>query len=129
MNFGKKRASCISPAGSAIKNQVVYTFHQDTPVLPPNMLESIQCAVCRTTQNGVLLGEDERISPLDALKGVTINAAYQYFEENIKGSLKPGKFANMIILDNDPLKVPYDEIGKIKILCTIREGEPIYIAK
>lgn len=129
VNFGKNRASCISPAGSAIEKGVTYTFHQDTPVLPPNMLESVQCAVCRTTQNGVLLGGEERISPFNALKGVTINAAYQYFEENIKGSLKPGKLANMIILDNDPLKVPHDEIGKIKVLCTIREGEPIYIAK
>lgn len=69
------------------------------------MLETIWCAVNRVTKNGMLLGEVERISPLDAIKAVTINGAYEYFEENTKGSIKEGKLADLIILDKNPLKV------------------------
>lgn len=68
------------------------------------MLETIWCAVNRQTKTGVLLGEDEKVSPLDALKAVTKNVAYQYFEEDIKGTLKEGKLADLVILDKNILK-------------------------
>lgn len=123
-NLGE-RAKHISPIRSAIKNNIMYTMHQDTPVIMPNMLETIWCSVKRITKNGVLL-DDEKISVLEALKGVTINAAYQYFEENRKGTLKEGKLADMIILDQNPLEVSIDEIKNIKILETIKEGNVIY---
>lgn len=83
-NFGMKRASTISPAKSALKSNILFTFHQDAPVISPNMLETIWCAVNRKTKTGVLLGGNERISAYEALKAVTINAAYQYFEEDKK---------------------------------------------
>lgn len=123
-NLGE-RAKKISPIHSAIQNNVVYTMHQDTPVITPNMLETIWCSVKRITKNGVLL-DDEKISVLEALKGVTINAAYQYFEEDKKGTLKEGKLADMIILDQNPLEVFIDEIKNIKVLETIKEGNSVY---
>lgn len=123
-NLGE-RAKHISPIKSAIKEDVIYTMHQDTPVIMPNMLETIWCSVKRITKNGALL-DDEKISVLEALKGVTINAAYQYFEENKKGTLKEGKLADMIILDKNPLKVSIDEIKEIQILETIKEGNIVY---
>ncbi|EPZ54555.1 amidohydrolase family protein [[Clostridium] sordellii ATCC 9714] len=86
------------------------------------------CAVNRVTKNGVLLGEAERISTLEALKAVTINSAYQYFEEDIKGSIKEGKLADLVILDKNPLKVNKMEIRNIKILETIKEGNTIFRA-
>ena len=55
----------------------------------------------------------------DALKGVTINAAYSYFEETEKGSIEEGKKAQFVILDKNPLEVPIDEIPNIKIVKTI----------
>ena len=61
------------------------------------MLETIWCAVNRRTRGGVLLGAEERIPVMEALKAVTINAAYQYSEENEKGSLRAGKQADMMI--------------------------------
>lgn len=125
-NFGEERAFNISPARTALENGVLYTFHQDSPVIMPNMLETVWCAVNRISKNGVIMGENQRLSPLDALKGVTINAAFQYSEENKKGSIKEGKLADLIILDNNPLKVDPMEIKNIKILETIKEGKTLY---
>ncbi len=125
-NFGMKRASKISPAGSSLKENALFTFHQDAPVIEPNMFETIWCAVTRKTKDGVELGKDEKISVLDAIKAVTINAAYQYFEENKKGSIKEGKFADLIILEKNPLKVDLKAIKNIKILETIKRGKTLY---
>lgn len=124
-NLGS-RANKISCVNSASKIDLPYTFHQDTPVIPPNMLESVWCAVKRKTKNGVILGADERITVYDALKAVTINGAYQYFEENSKGTIKEGKKADLIILDNNPCKVDIDEIKNIKIIETIKDGKTVY---
>ena len=125
-NFGYDRAKNISPVGTALKENVLFTFHQDAPVILPNMFETIWCAVKRQTKDGVLLNQDEGISVIDAIKAVTINAAYQYFEENKKGSIKEGKLANFIIVDKNPLKVNIDDLKSIKILETIKEGKTLF---
>lgn len=118
-NFGEKRASRISPVKEAVDNNMIFTLHQDSPIIKPNMLETIWCAVKRQTKSGKILGQDERISVYDALKGVTINAAYSYFEETKKGNIEEGKKAQFVILDKNPLEVPVDEIPNIKIIETI----------
>lgn len=118
-NFGEKRANRISPVKEAVDNNIIFTLHQDSPIIKPNMLETIWCAVKRQTKSGKILGQDERISVYDALKGVTINAAYSYFEETKKGSIEEGKKAQFVILDKNPLEVPIDEIPNIKIVKTI----------
>ena len=87
------------------------------------------CAVNRITKNGVQLGKEECIDVWDALKAVTIHAAYQYFEERKKGSLAVGKQADMIILDKDPTKVPKETIREIRVLQTIKDGETVYRLK
>ncbi|MGI6069411.1 MAG: amidohydrolase [Blautia sp.] len=125
-NFGPQRAAHISPAASAQKMGISYTFHQDAPVLAPNMLETIWCAVCRMTKSETLLGGDERISVWDALKAITINGAYQYFEEASKGTLSPGKKADLVILDRNPLTTPDAELRNIQVMETIKEGQTIY---
>lgn len=125
-NFGMERASRISLAKDALNKEILFTFHQDAPVIEPNMLETIWCAVNRITKNGVLLGADERIPAIEALKAVTKNAAYQYFEEDIKGTIKEGKLADLVILDKNILKVEPMEIKNIQVLETIKEGESIF---
>ena len=125
-NLGIERARKISPANSALKQEIPFTFHQDAPVIEPNMFETIWCAVKRKTKNGKILGEEERIPLIEAIKAVTINAAYQYFEENEKGSLNEGKLANFIIIDKNPFEVETDEIKNIQILETIKEGETLW---
>ena len=125
-NLGISRARKISCVNSSIKNNILFTFHQDSPVVKPDMLNTIWCAVKRKTKNNVTLGKNEKINVLDAIKAVTINSAKQYFEEDIKGSLKKGKLADMIILDKNPLKCDENEIKDIKILKTIKEGKVVY---
>lgn len=127
-NLGSERASRISPAKTTIAKGVTYTFHQDTPVIEPDMLETVWCAVNRITKSGSVLGDFERITPLEAFKGITINAAYQYFEEDKKGSIENGKLADFVILDKDPLKTDPLKIKDIRILETIKEGETLYKA-
>ena len=125
-NLGAERASAISPAGSALRQKIPFTLHQDSPVIPPDMLESVWCAAERRTQSGRLLGPEEKIPVLEALKAVTIHAAYQYFEENEKGSLKAGKRADLVILSADPLKRPPMELRSIQVLETIKDGTVLY---
>ena len=125
-NFGLRRAEHISPAGSALKLGIPFTFHQDAPVIKPDMLETVWCAANRRTREGRLLGGDERIPVLEALRAVTVNAARQYFEEETKGSLRPGKRADLVLLSADPLAVPAERIREIQVLETIKEGETIY---
>lgn len=108
-----------------MNNEMKFTFHQDAPVIEPNMFETIWCAVNRKTKNGKILGEEEKITVLEAIKAVTINAAYQYFEEDYKGSIKEGKLADLIIVDKNPLKVEKDDIRNIKVLETIKSGKTI----
>lgn len=128
-NFGQDRADNISPAGWALDLGLPFTFHQDSPVLMPDVLRTVWCAARRITKEGAALGEDQRISVYDALKAVTIHGAYQYFEEDWKGSIEEGKLADLVILDRDPLEVPLDEVKNIRVLATIKEGREVYRRK
>ena len=126
-NLGK-RAQNISPVKWSIDENIKYTFHQDTPVLLPNMWETIWCACKRQTKNGVILG-NQQISVIDAIKGVTKMAAYQYFEEDKKGTIATGKNADFIIIEENPLEIDIDKIKDIKILETIKNGKTLYKRK
>lgn len=126
-NLGYDRAKNISPVKSAIEKGVdKFTFHQDSPVIEPNMMETIWCAVNRKTKSGEILGQEQCISVFEALKAVTINSAYQYFEEDIKGSIKVGKNADFVILSDNPLECDKDKIGNIDVLYTIKSDKIIY---
>ncbi|MEE0547943.1 MAG: amidohydrolase [Peptococcaceae bacterium] len=128
-NLGPVRGPHISPVKDALDRGIIVNFHTDTPVTMPYMLHSIWAAVNRVTRGGQVLGADQRIDVWEAMKAVTINAAYSYFEENEKGSLKVGKKADLIILDQNPLTVDKMAIKDIKVLSSIKEGEVLYQAK
>ena len=105
---------------------IPFTFHQDSPVLMPDMLKTVWCATHRQTRNGVLLDQNECISTKEAIQAVTIHAAYQYHEENEKGTITTGKKADLVILDKNPLR---DDLKEINILETIKEGKTVYKMK
>lgn len=125
-NFGEKRGSHISPVKDALDRGITVNFHQDAPVTKPDMLHSIWCAVNRISRSGKVLGADQKISVFDAVKAATIGGAYQYFEENSKGSIKVGKRADLVILDQSPFDVDPMEIKNIKVLETIKDGKSLY---
>lgn len=124
--LGSERANKISPAASALRRGINFTLHQDPPVKMPNQILAIHNAVNRQTPKGRVLGEDQKISVLDAIRAVTINGAYQYFEEGIKGSLQKGKYADFVILDQNPLKVKENQIKNIHVLETIKQGKTVF---
>jgi hypothetical protein len=125
-SFGEQRAAGISPTGYAYGKGVIFTNHNDAPVVPPDMLRLAQTAVVRTTRSGFVLGPAERVSPYVALKAITEWAAYQYFEEKSKGTLEPGKLADLVILERDPLRVDPARLSSLKVVATIKEGRPIF---
>lgn len=124
--FGNERSQNISPIGWMLEKNMKFTLHQDSPVKLPNAIFAIHNAVNRKTRNGLLLGEKQRISVIDAIKAVTINCAYQNFEENMKGSIEVGKLADLVVLDQNPLNVNSENLKDIKIVKTIKEGNIIY---
>ncbi len=125
-NFGFERASAISPLCSALKKGIRFTLHQDAPVVSPDMLETIWCAAERRTKSGKILGEKERIGVLPALRAVTENAAYQYFEENTTGTLAAGKRENLVLLSGNPLRTPAEKLRDIVVERTIKDGETVF---
>lgn len=127
--FGPERASFISPANSALKAGIIFTIHHDAPVTPPDLITAVYAAVNRKTRSGRILGPNERITTLQALKAITINAAYQLQEEKIKGSIKEGKLADFVILDQNPLTMDPEKIRGLTVLETIKEDIPVYIRK
>lgn len=125
-NFGEQRALKISPARTAIDDGVNVTFHQDSPVIPPDMIETVWCAVNRVSKEGRTMGAPERVTPYEALKAVTIHAAYQYGEERDKGTIEAGKMADFVILSDNPLTAELSKIKKIRVLETIKCGKMLY---
>lgn len=125
-NFGFARGNHISPVADALRCGLSVNFHQDTPITPPNMLHSVWCAVNRLSREGQVIGADQKIGVYEALKAATINAAYVYGEEDTKGSIKAGKYADLVILDRNPMAVQPMEIREIQVLETIKKGTSVY---
>jgi predicted amidohydrolase YtcJ len=104
------------------------TIHTDSPVVLPHATRTMWSAVNRRTRSGFVLGADQRLTPLEALKALTIWSAYQHFEEDQKGSIEAGKLADFAILSDNPLTVDPATIRDIKVLETIKEGTTVYKA-
>ena len=124
--LGPERGKRISPLQSAVKRNMPFTLHNDTPVTPPNTIFEIHNAVNRTTRAGREIGKEYAVDVMEAIRAVTIYGAYQYFDEAIKGSLEVGKLADLVILDQNPLTVDPKLIKNIQVLETVKEGQTIY---
>ncbi len=122
---GPKRASRFMPINSAKKAGHRFTIHTDSPSSPIGVLREMRVAVTRKTRSGkYVLGPDEAITVDDAIKAVTINAAWQIFEEDTRGSLKVGKLADFTILSRNLKKIPPEEWKSVEIIGTYLSGEP-----
>lgn len=124
--FGEERAIRISPTRSASNLGINYTTHNDAPVVDPDIIRLIYNTVNRVTRSGQTLGEDQKATAYEALASVTKNAAYQYFEEDNKGSLEVGKLADLVILSANPLTIEPENINTIEVLKTYKEGQLVY---
>lgn len=126
--MGPERAARMSPSRSALDRGMRFSVHLDPPVVPMLPMLMVWSTVNRISSGGNVIGVEQRIEPMDALRAVTIDAAWQVFEEDNRGSLEPGKWADLIILSADPLADPLG-IKDIEVLETVVGGRTIYKAQ
>ncbi|WP_431237922.1 amidohydrolase [Mycolicibacterium aichiense] len=125
---GKAQADFLSPMRAAIDIGLHPTNHTDFVVTPLDQMFVVWTAVNRISRSGETIGADQRVTALEALKAITINAARQYREADTKGSLEVGKLADLVVLDDNPLTVDPIKIKDITVVETIKEGSTVYRA-
>ena len=124
--LGEERAARLDPCGSCVRMGIPFGLHVDSPVQPVDAIRSIHTAVNRTTTAGRILGPDQRISPLDALKAYTVNAAKCSARDHAVGTIAPGYYADFVQLSGNPLTVPPESIETLSVLKTISGGRIVY---
>jgi len=125
-NLGPERTNFLSPMKTALGMGIHCTNHTDFSVAPIDQLFTVWTAVNRISRSGKVIGADERVTPLQAMRAITIEGAYQISEEATKGSIEVGKLADLTVLSANPLKVDPMTIKDIKVLETIKEGRTVY---
>ena len=126
ISFGEERGNNTSPMGWALERDVDFTIHNDASVVPPHMMRLVSIAVNRKTRSGHILGPHQRLTVMQALHAVTLGGAYQYFEEDTKGSITVGKQADLVILDENPLTADPENLEFIPILETFSRGRSVF---
>ncbi|NCF20250.1 MAG: amidohydrolase family protein [Haliea sp.] len=123
--MGPERAAVISPARWAQQYGLRFSSHLDTPVTPMRPLQAVWSQVQRQTTGGDVLGEEQRIGVLEALRAVTIDAAWQVFQDDNRGSLEPGKYADLVVLSGNPVDDPMG-LRELQVERTLVGGATIY---
>lgn len=125
--LGKERAERVFPHQWYKKYKVIAPGNSDVPVVSGNPFLGIYGLVTRKTEGGLVLGEDQGITVIDALKAYTIDGAYSSFEEDILGSIKENKLADMIVLSENPLFIDPEELKDIEVEMTVFNGKVTFI--
>ncbi len=123
--LGPQRAAQISPSRWAQLQGLRFTSHLDTPVTPMLPLQAVWSQVYRITYGGAVLGQEQRIDVMAALRAVTIDAAWQVFQEDNRGSLEPGKYADLVVLSGSPLDNPL-AMRDLQVERTVIGGATVY---
>jgi predicted amidohydrolase YtcJ len=124
--LGPERAAYISPTRDVLDAGMIFSSHHDAPVANPDSMRVLGATVTRVTRSGEVLGPDQRVTPYEGLKAITIWPAYQHFEEKVKGSIEVGKQADFVILSADPLTIDPLTIADIRVLETINDGHTVF---
>jgi len=123
---GKERAKYVYPFKTMLEEGIKLVASSDSPTEAIDPLFGIQTAVSRVTASGKIFVPEERISVEQAIRMYTLDAAYASFEKYTKGSIEPGKLADLVVLSDDPLQVPTDKISEINVETTIVGGKIVY---
>lgn len=124
--YGPERMSMLHPTKTAQQMGIVYALHSDAPISPYPAMIRLGSTVTRKTKEGIVIGANQCIDAEDAIKAYTYGGAYTTFEEKKKGTLLPGNFADMVVLDQDPTAINPDKIRDIKVKTTILAGKIVY---
>ena len=127
-NFPVEVVDFISPLRSARAAGLTSSNHSDYSVTPLDTRFMLWTSMARVSPTGVVSGPDERVDAYAALQALTTGPAWQIFEEDRKGRIKPGLLADFVILDKNPLTTPVDGIKAIKVLETVKEGKSVWRA-
>ena len=128
--WGEERGNKVMAAATLAAAGMPFTFSHDAPISPePWIMPLVDAGVNRTLKDGRVVGADERVPPYLALKAVTAYAAWEIKEDTAKGTLEPGKLADLVILEANPLKVDPKTIKDIAVLETIKEGTTVFARK
>jgi predicted amidohydrolase YtcJ len=125
--LGPERGRNISPTGWALGRGMIFSSHHDAPVAFPDSMRVLSATVTRVARgSGEVVGPEQRVPPIVALKAMTLWAAYQHFEETTKGSIEPGKVADFVVLSENPIRIDQLRIAAIQVLETIKSGTSVY---
>jgi predicted amidohydrolase YtcJ len=125
---GPELAPNISPTGWFRQRGLIFTSHHDAPVAFPDSMRVLSATVTRVARgSGRVIGPEQRVDVMTALKAMTIWPAWQHFEEKDKGSLEVGKLADFVVLSADPTAVEPDTLSELKVLETIKEGNTVFL--
>lgn len=124
--IGETLAQGISPTRTALELGLPLTSHTDAPVALPNLMQVVWATVNRTSRSDSVIGPNERLTPLEAMKAVTLWGARQHFEEDQKGSIEVGKLADFVILSENPLTMEPSRLNEVQVLETIKEGQTVW---
>ena len=120
--LGPLRADNMVRSASVLRRGIPLSFHSDLPMGPADPLALAWCAVNRRTPSGRIAGPEQRISVHDALRAITIEAAYSWRMEHELGSIAAGKLANFTILGENPYAVEPEHLNRIPVLGTVYAG-------
>src|SRR5437868_2699188 len=129
--IGKERAKTTYAFRSLLDSGATLAFGTDWTVAPLNPLLSIYAAVTRRTLDGKHSNgwiPEQKISVEEAVRAYTVGSAFAEFQENEKGTIAPGKLADLVILTQDIFKIDPKEIEKVKVAMTIMDGRVVYVA-
>jgi predicted amidohydrolase YtcJ len=128
-NVGDERSKWLKPHRAWIDNGITVAAGTDSPVTPYLPFPSLWASIARRTEvRGTQMGTEQKVNREEAVRMYTISGAYHTFEEDLKGSLEPGKLADMIVIDRDILTCPEDDIRDTVVLGTILGGRTVYKA-
>ena len=124
--WGPKRAAWVTPVRAYLDHGLMVSAGTDSPVVPYPPLWVFYHFVTRDTISGGVLGRDQQITRQEALRLETVNNAFTTFEEKVKGSIEPGKLADLVVLEDDIMTVPAKRIESMNVLMTVVGGKIVY---
>lgn len=121
------RVNWMFPLRSYLDNGIIAALGSDSPVIEADPMIGLYGALTRADKcSGIVAGEDQRIGIMDAIRMYTYNGAYASLEENIKGSIEPGKLADLVVLSENILETPVEDLKSVKADITVIDGQIVY---
>lgn len=127
-NFSREQLALSYPGRTWFDRGIVAVGSSDVPVVDCNVLRNLTSAVTRLTATGQRMGPEQGVTIDEALRMFTINGAFASFEETRKGSITPGKLADLVVLSDDPRAMPAEDLPSLSVVMTVVDGRVAFEA-